>query len=256
MKYRSYLTISVDDGHPTDLKTADILAATGLKATFYVPAHNAERALVSPAELRKIAADFEIGSHTYNHRRLADLSPTEALREIQHGKSWLEDQLSKPVVSFCYPGGKYNSTVTSLVEQVGFAGARTCKLNVNTMPAGRFSWGVSTHAIAHSPVVQVRHALMEANFVGLRNYLLLHRCAIDWERQFVASMDWVEANGGIAHLFLHSWEIDERQAWDKLERVLKHASNRSFTLATNGELFQAWHNNGRKHHQSRILGNR
>jgi peptidoglycan/xylan/chitin deacetylase (PgdA/CDA1 family) len=32
-----YVTISVDDGHPTDLRTVDLLHKYGLTATFYIP---------------------------------------------------------------------------------------------------------------------------------------------------------------------------------------------------------------------------
>ena len=47
MKDTGYLTISVDDGHPTDFKSAELLARYGLKATFYIPARNPEREVMT-----------------------------------------------------------------------------------------------------------------------------------------------------------------------------------------------------------------
>jgi hypothetical protein len=51
--------------------------------------------------------------------------------------------------------------------------------------------------------------------------------------------------GGIAHLYLHSWEIDQQSEWDKLRRVLREISTRpSVESVTNGKLFELW--DGRK----------
>ena len=34
--------------------------------------------------------------------------------------------------------------------------------------------------------------------------------------------DVTRASGGVFHLWGHSWEIDARQDWGRLERVLEH----------------------------------
>jgi hypothetical protein len=48
--------------------------------------------------------------------------------------------------------------------------------------------------------------------------------------------------GGIAHLYLHSWEVDERNEWPKLRRVLQAISSRGdLTPISNGRLFELWH---------------
>ena len=62
MKKPSYLTISIDDGHPTDFKSAGLLAKYGLKATFYIPAHNPEREVMAPARVRELSESFESGA--------------------------------------------------------------------------------------------------------------------------------------------------------------------------------------------------
>ncbi len=110
-----YATISIDDGHATDLRTADLLEKYGLAATFYIPYKNPERPVMGPSEIREIARHFEIGGHTLNHTPLRFLQRHQAWAEIRDGKSWLEDEVGRAVVSFCYTRGKFNSKLAAMV---------------------------------------------------------------------------------------------------------------------------------------------
>lgn len=236
---RGYLTFSIDDGHATDFRSADLLARFGLKATFYVPATNPERPAISAADVRRLSEGFEIGSHTYNHKPLKGLPAAEAEREIRDGKKWVEDAIGKAAPSFCYPRGKIDRQAVALARKVGFTGARTCFFNRSDVPKNPYLWGVSTHAYDHSPAVQVRHALLEKNFAGARDFLTVHRLARDWETHFLRAVDHVERVGGVAHLFFHSWEIEDLGQWGRLERLLATLSRRTaLTRATNGEIFE------------------
>jgi len=241
MEKQSYLTISIDDGHPTDLRTAELLQKLGLKATFYIPARNSERTVMSPNEIREIAQHFEAGSHTLNHKPLKHLLDREAHLEINNGKKWLEDVLGKDVVAFCYPQGKFHSGIIKHVQQAGFLGARTCMFNLNSFPQNPFLWGVSTHGYSHSVAIQIRHALLEGNFRGLLNFIAVHRLSQDWVEHFGYGIDFVEKHGGVAHLYFHSWEIEEYNQWAKLENLLKSVSkNSNLLFKTNGELFKLY----------------
>jgi len=238
---QSFVTISVDDGHPTDFRTSDLLEKYGLKATFYVPATNAERPVMSRTEVQKLGRRFEIGSHTLSHVPLKGLAQERARAEINDGKKWLEDLLGMPVCSFCYPRGKFNAQVVALVEEAGFLGARTCFFNVNTFPDNPFFWGVSTHASSHSRFIQLRHALLERNFAGAVNFFRVFKGARNWETHFSYSLEYVSRKGGIAHLYLHSWEIEDSGQWQKLESVFRAiATNYRLTPMTNGELYKLW----------------
>jgi len=233
------VTISVDDGHPTDLRTRDLLEKYGLKATFYVPARNPERPVMSVSELRSLATRFEIGGHTLNHTPLKNLPKRKAWAEIYDGKKWLDDLLGLPTVSFCYPRGKFNALTAALVEEAGFLGARTCFFNLNSFPKNPFYWGVSTHASSHTSFIQLRHALLEGNLAGAVNYFGMFRASHDWEIHFGHALDYVAERGGIAHLYLHSWEMEAFQHWGKLESLLKRmASDARFRSVTNGELYK------------------
>jgi peptidoglycan-N-acetylglucosamine deacetylase len=235
-----FLTISIDDGHVTDLRTADLLTKYGLQATFYIPAKNPERPVMPTAQIRELARSFEIGAHTVNHVSLKSLPEAQAWEEISGSKQWLEDTIGTPAVSFCYPMGKFNASTPGLVKNAGFQGARTCFFNLHNFPRNPYLWGVSTHAYSHSKAIQLRHAALEGNFLGMLNFMRAYNARTDWREQFLQGLDHIEQHGGIAHLYLHSWEIDELGQWDRLEDVFARISKRSLTKLTNGALFQLW----------------
>jgi len=238
---RAFVTISVDDGHPADLRTAELLQKYGLKATFYVPARNMEREVMSSSALRELSGAFELGGHTMSHVSLPSLSENMAWTEIVDCKNWLEELSGKPAISFCYPKGKFNRATAGLVKRAGFKGARTCFFNLHEFPADPFLWGVSTHAYSHSHMVQMRHAILERNFAGAWNYWKICKGTMPWPQQFLLASDHVVKHGGIAHLYLHSWEIDQLAQWEVLESVFAYIANQpSFARVTNGELFGLW----------------
>jgi peptidoglycan/xylan/chitin deacetylase (PgdA/CDA1 family) len=242
-----FLTISIDDGHVADLRTADLLSKYGLQATFYIPAKNPERPVMPTAQIRELAGSFEIGAHTVNHVSLKSLPESQAWEEISGSKQWVEDTVGTPAVSFCYPMGKFNASTPGLVKKAGFQGARTCFFNLHNFPRNPYLWGVSTHAYSHSKAIQLRHAALEGNFQGMLNFVRTYNGRTDWREQFLQGLDHIEQHGGIAHLYLHSWEIDELGQWDRLEDVFARISKRSLTKLTNGALFQLWrsrHNHG------------
>ncbi len=235
---QAFVTISVDDGYPSDLRAAELLNKYGLAATFYVPAHNPEQPVLTPEQVRQLSKRFEIGGHTMNHLPLNTLSDEQASQEIVEGKQWMEDLIGERVLAFCYPRGKFGQRVAGLVRKAGFVGARTCCLNLHGYTDDPFMWGVSTQAHNHTKGIQLRHAMLERNFQGMFNFLTTYKSATDWAIHFEHALDHVQIRGGVAHLYLHSWEIDERNDWQKLDSVFRSISERkSLRRVTNGELF-------------------
>jgi len=233
------VTISIDDGHPSDFRTAELLDKYRLKATFYLPRHNREREVIKKHEIAEIGRYYEIGGHTVNNLRLKRLPDRLAWKEVSECKRWLQDVIGAEVTSFCYPGGKFDSRIVALVRRAGYLGARTCMFNLHDFPRNPFLFGVSTHACCHSTTIQIRHAILEANLRGAWNYITVYRRIVDWKLQFLLSLDFVERHGGVAHLFLHSWEIDAHGDWLKLESVFKNISERrTLSRVSNGDLFR------------------
>jgi peptidoglycan/xylan/chitin deacetylase (PgdA/CDA1 family) len=146
--HEGFVTVSVDDGHPSDLRAAELLARLDYSATFYVPARNAERQVMDVTGVQRLAESFELGAHTYNHLVLPALDDDRARLEIEDGKAWLEDAASMRVSSFCYPRGKFNRRIADLVSRAGFIGARTTMGNIVTSPANVFVCGATTQAFS------------------------------------------------------------------------------------------------------------
>lgn len=241
-----YLTISVDDGYPSDLRSAELLKKHGLKATFYIPKMNPEREVIGESDIKAIATSFEIGAHTCAHVSLRNIPLSRVKKEVEEGKDWLQQLLGREIVSFCYPQGKFNPLVISAVRDSGFKGARTCMYNLNDFPKDPFLWGLSTHAYNHPRAVQIRHALLENNFKGLLNFFFVQKGSVDWVNHFKFSVEHVRRNGGIAHLYLHSWEMDKLGEWARLEDLFRYLSGiNDLERATNGELFAMYYDKKR-----------
>ena len=119
MKPDAYIT-SWDDGHPFDLRIAELLAKHGLRGTFYVPAAS-ERGTMSPGQLRDLAASFEIGAHTLGHPVLTALDDAQARREIIGARRPLCHVLPPPK-------GRYGRRYGHIVRQAGYLGLRSAEL--------------------------------------------------------------------------------------------------------------------------------
>lgn len=66
---------------------------------------------------------FEIGSHGMSHSLLtaAFVSEQKARQEMADSKQWLEKVTGKPVLSFCFPGGKYNASLIGMAKETGYS---------------------------------------------------------------------------------------------------------------------------------------
>jgi len=74
-------------------------------------------------QLKKLSdSGFEIGSHGMTHSLLiADyINEEKALDELQKSKQWLEAVTGRPVTTYCFPAGRYNSKMIELAKQVGY----------------------------------------------------------------------------------------------------------------------------------------
>lgn len=232
-------TCSIDDGHPLDIKAAELLDKHGLKATFFVPIKNREGLQVmSKEDLRQLSRRFEIGSHTYDHSYLRDLDVRRTYYQIAQGKSQLEDFIGLEVTGFCYPGGKFRRKDIELVRACGFRYART---TVNlVLDAGHTPYEMPTtlQFYPHRRAVYLRNFVRSGHwikrFVPL-HYMLRHE---HWIKRLYALFDYACARGEVFHLWGHSMQIDELGAWDELDAFFSHVASRvkEYDRLTNGEL--------------------
>lgn len=227
------VTTSWDDGSVSDIKLSNLLEKYSLKATFYITKsyQYLERTLTIE-EIIELGKKHEIGAHTLTHPDLDKIDIKNARDEILGSKEYLENILSGDVKMFCYPGGRYNDEIIRMVQNAGFIGARTCNHGDFNMPNDPYKWQITLHASNGSPRVTFR--IWRINHLSVKSLM-------DWEIRAKELFDLASKRGGEYHLWGHASEIEEKDEWNKLERVFKYISNREgVRYMTNGEVLERY----------------
>ncbi len=235
----SYITTSWDDGHPSDLRVAELLARYGLPGTFYVP-RNAPTATLSPEQIRELSRRFEIGAHTLDHVILTKTADDQARRQILASKAWIEELTGRACPMFCAPQGKFAARHLRMMEQAGYAGLRTVELLSLDFPRTNGSLHIvptTMQFYPHGPLTYVKNTLKRRASQNLWNYVRYGH-GRDLEEMAAALLQQVQQHGGVFHLWGHCWELDQLNLWRRLEAVLKVLSEAARTIpaATNGQL--------------------
>jgi peptidoglycan/xylan/chitin deacetylase (PgdA/CDA1 family) len=154
--------ITFDDGYRNNLANAlPVLKHNGFSSTCYavsgllgqtnvwdLEVGIAQTPLMAADELRAwLAGGQEIGAHTRNHARLANIDAKASLDEIGGSKAELEALLGAPVYHFCYPYGAYGAVHVEQVKASGFATATTTE-------RGRASSVSSLFELPRVPIVR------------------------------------------------------------------------------------------------------
>ena len=239
MKSATYITTSWDDGHPLDLRVAELLAKYGLRGTFYVPM-TSEYGTMTPGQVREIGRAFEIGAHTMHHVDLATASAEQAGREIADSRSWVEDQTGEPCPMFCPPRGHFSRRDLDLVRKANYAGVRTVELLSLDAPrrdAGLAMMPTTLQAHPHGPLAYAKNAIKRGAVRNLWRYVALGRPS-DWTALARSSLARAVDRGGVFHLWGHSWELEQTGQWQRLEEVLRFMGGFAGEIAslTNGEI--------------------
>ena len=232
------VTTSWDDGDPADLKLAGLLRSRGLPGTFYVPLTGYRgRPTVGAADLRSLASEgFEIGGHGVSHRTLSDLPAEEIEREVRVSKQTLQDMLGRDIGMFSYPRGRYNKHVLQTLKASSYVGARTTRMLAINLDFDRFEMPTSLQVYPHANWTYFRNIAKSRNAGRFLTYLRRFRGTQSWVELGKALFDRVLEEGGIWHVFGHSWEIQERGLWSGLEEILEYVSKREGVLyLPNGE---------------------
>jgi hypothetical protein len=216
---------SVDDGHPSDLRLAQLLAAYELKATFYLPIANIEGPpVLHGPQIRELGQAFEIGSHTHDHCFLSLLGERQARFQIERGKSVLENLLGRQVAGFCYPGGRYGGVHVRQVEAAGFRYARTTR-NLYLEPGpGRFEMATTCQFYPHGRAVYLRNFVRGGQWLKRRASLRRALRHDGWGARLHAMLDGALQDGGVFHLWLHTLDIDRLGAWSELDAFLRRVA--------------------------------
>ncbi|MGZ3253143.1 MAG: polysaccharide deacetylase family protein [Burkholderiaceae bacterium] len=237
-------TCSTDDGHPSDMKMAALLSRHNLSGTFFIPIKNREGPpVLSHAEIREVAARFEIGSHTYDHRFLNSVDAKQARFQIEEGKKKLEDILGAEVPGFCYPGGKYQQAHIGLVKEAGFRYARTTMNLCFSSGRSRFEMPTTCQFYPHDRSVYCRNFIRAGNWPQRYDGLALALSEANWIKRIYALFDHACEEGTVFHLWSHSHDIDKLGAWEELDRLFAYIASRTSAAGRvdNKQLAQIFH---------------
>ena len=242
-----FITTSWDDGSRHDLRLAELLRKYNLPATFYVSKEYRDDRLAD-AEIVNLSKNFEIGAHTLTHPNLDLITEERAKFEIKESKKWLENLIESDIEMFAYPRGRFKAATKNIIEDAGFVGARTVEefkfdfsfdpfemptsLRVAPYPWRRKSGGAISFSggiLGFQPKRYIKSlslGLQPKSYLGFANLAK-------------GLFDKIYQNGGIFHLWGHSWEIENLNMWQDLESVFKYISGRpGIKYRTNKEIIK------------------
>ena len=222
MTSAAYITTSWDDGHPLDWRIADLLSKYGLRGTFYVP-QSTEHGTMTSAQLRDLSGVFEIGAHTIHHIDLTGASEKLAWQEMVDSKAWIEDCTGRTCSMFCPPMGKYTVRHAEMIRNAGFRGMRSVELLSLDEPRHQSQLHLMPTTVPAHPHGMATYARNVIKRAALRNLWLfvVHGRSTDWTQLSRSLLCHAIENGGVFHLWGHSWELEQTGQWQRLAGVLR-----------------------------------
>lgn len=231
------VTTSWDDGDPNDITLAELLRSNGVAGTFYIPIIGYDgRRIMDPPGLRDLMHQgFGIGAHGTSHHALAQFHSKDLAREVRVCKERLEDTLGRAVKLFAYPKGRYSASVVGYLQRAGYLGARTTKMLARRLNFCPFKIPTTLHAYPHPTSDYLRNLARGLDLKVALEYVTRFSNLKNWVELGKRTFDLVAEQGGVWHLFGHSWEIQELGLWDDLKDLLGYVSNRDGVLYLSNE---------------------
>lgn len=122
------VALTFDDGYADAFTTAlPIVRRHGFVATFYiVSGFVGQPGYMGWEEIRALRdAGMEIGAHSISHPDLTGLGLEELRVQVGQSGALIAAEIGQPVVSFCYPGGRFSDTVVAVTREAGYTSATT-----------------------------------------------------------------------------------------------------------------------------------
>jgi polysaccharide deacetylase family protein (PEP-CTERM system associated) len=205
------------DGMPSRVEAStdqllELLARYDATGTFFTVGWLGER---QPGLVRKIAEQgHEIASHSWWHRRVTSLTPTELREDVRRCRSVLEQAAARPVVGFRAPsfsivpgtewafdvlveeGYRYDSSIFPIRRPgYGYPGAPTDPYEIRR-PAGT----LLELPMATTTIAGLRLPAAGGGYLRQLPYRLTERAFDEHAKRGASGM-----------FYIHPWEIDDQQ---------------------------------------------
>lgn len=219
------VTTSWDDGAVHDDRLAQLLHRFGLKGTFYIPLSvKGQTVSVSSRADALLPLGMEIGAHTLTHPNLEHLDDAELSREISGSKEALEQIIGQSVTSFCYPKGKFDARSYQIAKASGYVVARTTESFHTQTDFDPFLMPVTLQMCPQTRIRTLRHLMRGLNWEGFQAWSRTGGCSGHVDVIAERFLQKVRKDGGVFHLWGHSWEIEKHGLWPALESLFERLS--------------------------------
>ncbi len=113
--------LTFDDGHIDHYHNAfQILKKYNMRGVFFIIVNkpDQDQNYATWDQIQEMSQNGqEIASHTMSHLNLTNLSEAEIKYELERSKEIIEEKIGRPVISFCYPAGKYDERVLKTAKE-------------------------------------------------------------------------------------------------------------------------------------------
>ena len=136
------IVLTFDDGYDNNYtEMLPILEAHGMKAVVYVITNELGREGYLTFEQVQDMQNrgIEIGSHTADHISLVLLDEEFLINQVRYSKIFLEWSGLKPIASFSYPNGEYNSDLAKLLQRENYLTAVTGDVGLNNLDSDPYT---------------------------------------------------------------------------------------------------------------------
>lgn len=214
-----------DDGAKEDLILFKLHEKYKIPGMFFVPTHNREkRDVLSKEEISNASNSPFIffGGHTENHIYLKEIpNKTKIKEELSLNKCYLENATNSKIEHFCFPGGSYTRNIfreTKLIFKTART-ADTCSFKGNKNGLIRPSFHFYDRGVKSLIANSAKHGSFKEMIFFIKerkkDYFDLIKETIQLESK---------NKNKIIIIWGHSWEIEEKNLWGKLEDLFDFVS--------------------------------
>ena len=220
---RKVLTFSYDDGFVQDIRLVNIFNKYGLKATFninsgcYLPEDVTREKLRGRLKRSEAIALYkdsghEVAVHGLEHKFLSKLKPAEMVREVLEDRKNIEKDFGTITRGMAYAYSDYNAEAIEILKQCGIVYSRAV--------ASTKSFNFPTDWWEIQPTCH--HA---------------NESLMALAEKFVDTQSRYPSDNWLFYVWGHSYEFDNRDNWDVIERFAEYVSGRDDVwYATNIEI--------------------